>query len=80
MNQIIYVVDITSRQYAFPVNEEGITLTFNKTTYSISPDNLMLDLLQHVIEEKIPFMLTTSTMSMIFNPDNLVGIQFFKSE
>lgn len=75
--KILYVVDITSRQYPFHITESGVTLKYSGNTVIITEDNIPIDLLHSIIEQKITFTLSNDQILACFNPDNLIGIQIF---
>jgi hypothetical protein len=71
----IYVIDPTSRQYGFEINE-SLKLVVNENTYNITEETPQIDVFESAIQEGLIFKLISNKGITLFNPDKVIGIQY----
>lgn len=76
MKYQIHIIDITSRQYPFNIDDDdGMTLTVHDQTYHVTNSNNQIGRFYEAIINKKPFIVSNKNGAIVFNANNVIGIQ-----
>lgn len=73
MEKFLYIVDITSRQYGFPIGAEGLPIRINGVEYTIYDNAEAADVIGQALIPNSVLSIPGARGSAVFQTSHLIG-------